>query len=125
MRGWCVSHRAMPALVLLAGVLWGAAALAQVSDEEAKRQVEEAYGVEVLAVSPGEIDERAVWLLTVMVPGGNSNSAFMVSRLAVDQETGELVPSFRHRASGYDVPGGLRDDKSGLRPDTARGGAWR
>lgn len=125
MRGWCVSRRVTPALALLAGVLWGAAALAQVSGEEAKLQVEEAYGVEVLAVSPGEIDERAVWLLTVMVPEGNSNAAFMVSRLAVDQETGDLVSSFRHRPSGYDLPGGLRDDKSGLRPDTARGGPWR
>jgi len=125
MRGWCVSHAMMPALALLAGVLWSAAALAQVSGEEAKRQVEEAYGVEVLAVSPGEIDERAVWLLTVMVPEGDSNAAFMVSRLAVDQETGDLVSSFRHRPSGYDLPGGLRDDKSGLRPDAARSGVWR
>ncbi len=125
MRGWSVSRKVAPALAVLAAMAWGAAAFAQVTGEAAKLQVEEAYGVEVLSVSPGEIDDRAVWLLTVMVPEGDSNAAFMVTRLAVDQETGDLVPSFRHRASGYDLPGGLRDDKSGLRPDTARGGPWR
>jgi len=113
------------ALALMAGVVCGAAAVAQVSDEDAARQIEEAYGVEVLDVREDEIDERPVWLVTFMVPGGDSNAAFMVSRLAVDQETGELVPSFRHRSSGYELPGGLRGDKSGVRPDAMRGGAWR
>jgi hypothetical protein len=113
------------ASALLAGAIGSGAALAQVSDEEAARQIEESYGVEVLDVREDEIDERAVWLVTFMVPGGDSNAAFMVSRLAVDQETGELVPSFRHGASGYELPGGLRGDKSGLRPDAMRSGVWR
>ena len=45
--------------------------------------------------------------------------------LAVEQTTGNLVPSFRHRASGYDLPGGRRDDKVGLRPNTADSTPWR
>jgi hypothetical protein len=49
----------------------------------------------------------------------------MVSSLAIDRQTGDLVPSFRHRASGYDLPGGLRGDKAGLRPDAARSRPWR
>jgi hypothetical protein len=49
----------------------------------------------------------------------------MVSSLAVDQETGDLVPAFRHNASGYELPGGLRGDKAGLRPDAMRSGTWR
>jgi hypothetical protein len=113
------------AMALLAGSVFSGSAAAQVTEQEAKRQIEETYDVEVLAVREDEIDERAVWLVTFMVPGGNSNSAFMVSSLAVDQETGDLVPSFRHNASGYELPGGLRGDKAGLRPDAMRSGTWR
>ena len=127
MTGWGIGRTIarVLAMALLAGSLCGAPAIAQVTDEEAKRQVEETYDVEVLAVHEGEIDERAVWLVTFMVPEGNSNAAFMVSRLAVDQETGDLVPAFRHRASGYELPGGGRGDKAGLRPDAMRSGTWR
>ncbi len=127
MRGCGVSHRVARALAtaLLAGFVFSGNALAQVTDLEAKRQVEEAYEVEVLGVREGEIDGRAVWLVTVMMPPGDFNSAFMVSSLAIDRETGDLVPSFRHRASGYNLPGGLRSDKVGLRPDAVRSRTWR
>lgn len=113
------------AMALLAGIVSGGNAVAQVTDQEAKRQIEEAYGVEVLAVREEEIDERAVWLVTFMVPEGDTNAAFMVSSLAVDRQTGDLVPSFRHQASGYELPGGLRGDKVGVRPDAMRSGTWR
>ncbi len=127
MRGGGVSHRVARALAtaLLAGFVFSGNALAQVTDLEAKRQVEESYQVEVLGVREGEIDGRAVWLVTVMMPPGDSNAAFMVSNLAIDRETGDRVPSFRHLASGYVLPGGLRSDKSGLRPDAARSRTWR
>jgi len=113
------------ATALLASLVFNGNAVAQVSDQEAKRQVEESYDVEVLRVREGEIDGRGVWLVTVMLPPGDFNSAFMVSSLAIDRETGDLVPSFRHRESGYDLPGGLRGDKGGLRPDAVRSRAWR
>ena len=113
------------ATALLASLVFNGNAVAQVSDQEAKRQVEESYDVEVLRVREGEIDGRGVWLVTVMLPPGDFNSAFMVSSLAIDRETGDLVPSFRHRESGYDLPGGLRGDKDGLRPDAVRSRAWR
>ena len=77
-------------LLLLAGP-----AQAQVTADMAKRQIEEAYGVEVLKVREGELDGRAVWLVTVMNPGGDFNEAFMVTTLAVDRETGQLVSTFR------------------------------
>lgn len=122
-----VSHRVARALAaaLLAGLVFSANAAAQVTDGDAKRLVEESYDVEVLRVREGEIDGRAVWLVTVMMPQGDFNSAFMVSSLAIDRQTGDLVPSFRHRASGYDLPGGLRSDKAGLRPDAGRSRTWR
>jgi hypothetical protein len=113
------------AAALLAGLVVSGNAVAQVTDQEAKRQIEESYDVEVLGVREGEIDGRAVWLVTVMLPPGDYNTAFMVSNLAIDRQTGDLVPSFRHRESGYDLPGGLRSDKSGLRPDAVRSRPWR
>ncbi len=127
MRGCGVSHGVARALatLLLAGFVFSGNALAQVTDLEAKRQVEESYQVEVLGVREGEIDGRAVWLVTVMMPPGDYNAAFMVSNLAIDRETGDLVPSFRHRVSGYELPGGRRSDKFGLRPDAARSRTWR
>ena len=127
MTGRGVSHRAARVLVtaLLAGFVITGTAAAQVTDQDAKRQVEEAYDVEVLGVREGEIDGRPVWLVTVMMPPGDFNTAFMVSSLAIDRETGDLVPSFRHRASGYELPGGLRGDKAGLRPDAVRNRTWR
>lgn len=114
----------LPAAFLAASLCCGTAA-AEVTEQEAKRQVEEAYDVEVLKVREGEIDGRAVWLVTVMLPHGDFNTAFMVSHLAIDRESGDLVPAFRHRESGYDLPGGLRGDKAGLRPDAARSSTWR
>ena len=94
---------------LLAGAALAAAwfippVLAAVSQDAAAKQIAERYEVEVLKVRAGELDGRKVWLVTVMQPGGDSNGAFQVHLLAVDQETGELVPSFRHGASGYTLP---------------------
>ena len=103
-------------------------AAAALTQEEAERKIAEAYGVEVLSkkTRAGEIDGRPVWFLTVMNPGGTSNAAFQVTTLAVDRDSGELVPAFRHLPSGYELPGtGSRDDKDGLRPDAARSRTWR
>ena len=127
MRGRSINRWILGAVLagLLPGFLPSGNAVAQVTDEQAKRQVEDSYDVEVLRVRESEIDGRAVWLVTFMVPQGESNAAFMVSSLAIDRQTGDLVPAFSHRASGYDLPGGLRSDKTGLRPDAARTGTWR
>lgn len=110
--------------VIVSTVPAPAAAAAAMAD--AVRMVEEAFDVEVLRARAGEIDGRRVWLLTVMNRGGDFNAAFQVNTLAVDQETGKLVPAFRHGPSGH-APSGPdpRDDKVGLRPDAARSGTWR
>lgn len=120
--------------LFLAAAALGAASLAPpgaaaaVTQQEAERRVAEDFGVEVLTkrTRAGEIDGRAVWFLTVMNPGGTSNDAFQVNTLAVDRETGELVPAFRHRPSGYDLPGAVRlDDQSTVRPDMSGARPWR
>ena len=113
-------------LAVLCFALLSGPAQAQVTADMAKRQIEEAYGVEVLKVHEDKLDGRPVWLLTVMNPAGDFNEAFMVSTLAVDRETGDLVSVFRHRESGYVLPGSPpRSDKVGIRPDAARTRTWK
>ena len=95
-------------LVLAAGLLVAALAVpvaqAAVSADAAAKQIGERYQVEVLMVRPGEVGKRKVWLITVMQPAGNSNGAFRVHVLAVDQQSGDLVSSFRPYTDDYSLP---------------------
>jgi hypothetical protein len=109
-----------------AAILGAAPATAQVGQDEAAGMVAETYGVEVLKTEEGEVDGQPVWLVTVMEPGGNTNSAFRVATLAVSKETGQLVPAFRHRSSGYRLPGGEAGvPRSADRPLNMQQGIWR
>jgi hypothetical protein len=120
---WVAGLTLAVAIVQFAAPGTGSAAISQ---SAAVQMIEQTFDVEVLRARAGQIDGRAVWLLTVMNRGGDFNAAFQVNTLAVDQETGKLVPAFRHRESGYDLPGaGSRDDKVGLRPDAVRSRTWR
>jgi len=115
------------ALTLAAGLaLAGGPAAAQVGQDEAAKKVAETYGVDVLKTAEGEIDGQPVWLVTVMEPGGNSNSAFRVATLAVSKETGELVPAFQHKSSGYRLPGEEAGvPRSANQPLNMQQGIWR
>lgn len=110
----------------LAGTLAPAPAAAEVTREEAAILIQSRYGVEILRVRPGEIEDQPVWLVTVMKPGGNSNDAFQVTTLAVERETGLLVPAFRHGPNGpvdpSRAPPAARTDQ---RPTSMRTGTWR
>lgn len=97
------------------------------SEADVTAQIEEAYPVKVLRVTPGEIENRQVWMVTVMNEGGTSNAAFQVTTLAVDRESGELVPAFRHHESGYSLPPGA-NPLTGEKTDPSRariGRDWR
>lgn len=72
-----------------------------ISQSQAANKVALAFDVQVLRVRAGEVEGTPVWLVTVMNRGGDFNSAFQVNTLAVDQQSGELRPAFRHRSSGY------------------------
>ena len=117
---------ALGVALVLASALGAVPAGAAMSEAEASRMIAETYGVQVLRVRAERRGEDWVWLVTVMNPPGDFNEAFQVNTLAVDQETGALIPAFRHRPSGYDLSGASgRGDKVGLRPDAARSGTWR
>ena len=70
-------------------------ALAQVSEAEVTSMVEDAYPVQVLKVEAAEVNGEAAWLVTMMNTGGNFNEAFAVNTIAVDRQTGELIPAYQ------------------------------
>ncbi|MCI0429109.1 MAG: hypothetical protein L0210_01010 [Rhodospirillales bacterium] len=73
--------------------------------EKVKELIASRYGVEVLRVAAVDGEGSSVtYRVTVMVPPGDSNAAFMVSTLVVDATTGDLVPQFRHLRHGYQLP---------------------
>ena len=114
----------LAALVIASGVPTPVAA--QVSSEAVARKIAEQYSVEVLRVRAAVLDNTPVWLVTVMKVGSDNNDAFQVTTLAVDQETGELVPSFRHGANGFSLPEGqARGTRLEQRPEAMRSGTWR
>lgn len=114
---------ALAVVVIAAGIPTPAAAI---SSEEAARKIAEQYSVKVLRVRAAVLGNTPVWLVTVMKAGGNTNDAFQVTILAVDQESGELVPEFRHGVSGYRYPDGqVRRTRVEQRPEAMRSGVWR
>jgi hypothetical protein len=104
-------------------LLLAAGAASAASPEEVKQMIEKQYGVEVLKVTPADLDGRKVYDLRVMRKNGG-NGAFGVTTLAVDAETGQLVPAFRHKASGYSVPDAVEGDPRQIFVPS-KGSTWR
>ncbi|MFQ5786124.1 MAG: hypothetical protein ACE5H8_15060 [Alphaproteobacteria bacterium] len=113
------------ATAVVAIVLAAPVHAAMTADEVAKA-IRDTFDIKVLKVTPFVEDGRAAYLVTVMNPGGNSNSAFQVGRIAVDAETGALISQFRHLPSGYVLSGAPRYGSGPGRPDAAENGiVWR
>ncbi len=99
--------RGLFSIALLAPLVAGAVMLpaarswAAMSEDQVRAAITRDYGVEILRIRADTLDGRAVFLVTVMNPGGDFNTAFQVNTLAVDAETGRLVPQFRHNPSGH------------------------
>jgi len=88
--------RHLVAAATLAGV--GLAALpgaAAMTADQIKKQIESASGGKVLKIEPREVGTLKAYAVTIMNPGGNSNSAFQVYTVIVDAENGTLVPEHR------------------------------
>jgi hypothetical protein len=106
----------------LALLLAGSAAQAA-SPEEVKKKIEGAYPVQVLKVEPTDVNGKKAYSVRVMRKDGG-NAAFSISTLAVDAETGALLPAFRHRASGYELPDAIEGDARQIWVP-AQGSTWR
>jgi hypothetical protein len=73
-----------------------------------KERLASELGVDVLDVRPVEANGRPVYAVKVMIPGGNSNDAFLVSTLVVDRESGEVLgrlPQPIETAAGFSKSG--------------------
>ncbi len=81
------------------------AAQAQKSVQQISADIAQRYKAQVLRVTLMDGGGKPAYAVTVMSPGGDYDDAFRVVTLVVDGATGELIPQFRHRTSGYDVPG--------------------
>lgn len=82
------------------------------------KRLEDAYGVKVLRIRSGEMNGLAVYIVTVMNPAGDFNSAFQVTTLAVDKASGALVSQYRQTPTGSRRSGAESrtppDDSSGM-----------
>lgn len=103
------------------------AAQAAMSAGQAKASIEQQYDVKVLKIANSTLAGKPVYLLTIMSPGGASNSAFQVNRLAVDRKTGKLVSGVRHLPSGYDHAAGAGANVPNRQPTSVlrQGWNWR
>jgi hypothetical protein len=91
-------------LLALAAALLLAGTAHAVTPDEVKQKIEKAYAVQVLKVEPTQIEDRAAFAVRVMSKDTRTNGGFGVSTLTVDAESGQLIPAFRHQASGYTLP---------------------
>jgi hypothetical protein len=114
------------AALLSAALAFPAPAIAAMTADQVKAKIAKDFGVKVLKVRPGKVDSRKVYLVTMMNRGGDFNEAFQVNTIIVDAETGQLVPRFRHRASGHD-PNEARSFAPNRQPTGAlrEGFTWR
>lgn len=100
-------------------------AMAQIAEDQAAARIEKEYDVKVLRVRPGEVDDVPVWMITVMQQGGNYNTAFQVTTLAMNRANGELVSSFHQGTHGAVGNASPTDTQIDRQPDAARSGTWR
>ena len=92
MRTW---HYGMAA-VLAAGVgLAAFAAMAAMTADQIRQQVERESGGKVIKIEPRKYGPLEAFAVTVMNPGGNDNAAFQVYTVIVSAENGTTVPEQR------------------------------
>lgn len=68
------------------------AAVAAMTADQVRRQVEQESGGKVIKIEPRKVDQISAFAVTIMNPGGNDNGAFQVYTVVVNAENGTLVP---------------------------------
>jgi hypothetical protein len=114
----------MRIVLALAALLAAGPALADMTPEAVKQQIETAYPVQVLRVEPTEIDGKSAYAVRVMNRNAAENGGFAVTTLTVDPASGRLVPAFRHGVSGYSMPDAIVGDPRQVNVPE-KGSTWR
>lgn len=122
------SVRAIIAATVATAVLTTVPSLAsaQMTAEAVGGRISAEFGVQILKTEETVTEDgRRAYRMTVMQDGGNSNSAFAVTTIVADAQTGELIPQFRHHRSGYSIPDApsYAPDAENLR--SSGGTVWR
>src|SRR5471032_1742376 len=112
-------------VTIIGAALVSGVARAAVTPDEIKKRLEDALPVQVLRVQQGEVDGKPAFLVRVMNKTKGGNDAFSITTLAVDGETGQLIPAFRHRASGYALPDSPGSEAKEILVPENSGNTWR
>ncbi|MEQ8504383.1 MAG: hypothetical protein RIB80_03590 [Rhodospirillales bacterium] len=83
------------AILLIASAIAGTASAA-ITAAETGQQVAKKFGVEVLRITPMTQRGRDAFVVKVMTPGGDTNSAFQINTLVIDANTGERIIQYGH-----------------------------
>jgi hypothetical protein len=114
----------MRTFLALAALVAAGPALADMTPDAVKQQVEKTYPVQVLRVEPTEIDGKTAYAVRVMKTSAAENGGFAVTTLIIDSASGQLVPAFRHRVSGYSMPDAIVGDPRQVNVPE-KGSTWR
>lgn len=106
-------------------LLPAANAHAAMSKAQVSAHVATEFGVQVLGISADNVDGKAVFIVKIMFPGGNFNTAFQVNTWVVDAEDGKRISQFQHLSSGQKRAGGLNAHANRQRANALRGHIWR
>jgi len=80
--------------------LWPHLASAQVTQDQVKRQLQEAYGVSILRIQIIENRGKSAFAVTMMNPPGNFNEAYQVSTIVIDRKTGKPMSQYFEETNG-------------------------
>ncbi|MSP80956.1 MAG: hypothetical protein EXR02_07855 [Rhodospirillales bacterium] len=86
------------AAILAAGAgLATTAAMAAMTADQVRQQIERESGGKVIKIEPRKYGSLEAFAVTVMNPGGNNNAGFQVYTVIVNAENGTLVSEQRQR----------------------------
>ena len=100
-RGLALRSGVMMTMVFLTMFGIGFPAHAEMTKQQIMGKIERDFGVKVLNVQPARDIGENVLAVTVINPSGDFNEAFQVNTLAVDKQSGELVPVESQTRQGY------------------------
>jgi len=118
----------LPVLALtawLAQLAVPSSANAAMTQSQITAAIEKLYDVRVLKIYADKENDKSLFRVKVMYNGGDWNTAFQVTTIVIDAETGERVAQFKHQSSGRSLPGNYDSMPNRQPPDALRRHIWR